>query len=256
MHINSRSFSASPARTASPGASRTGSSETPGCAGMIEVNVTDENMANIFGLEAGFPKIDNHVVESRFRASIEKSDAVVRLERGRGNYADVSKLAGIEDVDVHGSKVAEIADCRFQIAAAPLGSRMMSERDEEIASAVPANLEVLPRLRGFRLRGLEMTRLETFIDAAFAFAISMLVIAPQQIPDNIDALLSAFTNVPAFIASIVVLGIFWRGHWLWSRRYGLEDGDLDLHQLGHDRDDPDLHLPAQSNLRLDVGAAE
>jgi len=21
-----------------------------------------------------------------------------------------------------------------------------------------------------------------------------------------------------------VLGIFWRGHWLWSRRYGLEDG--------------------------------
>src|SRR5207244_9795974 len=21
-----------------------------------------------------------------------------------------------------------------------------------------------------------------------------------------------------------VLGIYWRGHWLWSRRYGLEDG--------------------------------
>jgi hypothetical protein len=30
--------------------------------------------------------------------------------------------------------------------------------------------------------------------------------------------------VPAFVASIIVLGIFWRGHWLWSRRYGLEDG--------------------------------
>jgi hypothetical protein len=30
--------------------------------------------------------------------------------------------------------------------------------------------------------------------------------------------------VPAFVASIVVLGIFWRGHWTWSRRYGLEDG--------------------------------
>jgi hypothetical protein len=26
------------------------------------------------------------------------------------------------------------------------------------------------------------------------------------------------------VASIVVLGIFWRGHWTWSRRYGLEDG--------------------------------
>ena len=100
----------------------------------------------------------------------------------------------------------------------------MTAREEEIGSMVPADLEALPRLRGFRLRGMQMTRLETFIDAAFAFAISMLVIAPQQIPDNIQALLGAFRNVPAFVASIVVLGIFWRGHWLWSRRYGLEDG--------------------------------
>jgi uncharacterized membrane protein len=100
----------------------------------------------------------------------------------------------------------------------------MTQREEEIASAIPANLDDLPRLRGFRLRGMEMTRLETFIDAAFAFAISMLVIAAQQIPDNIQALLAAFKNVPTFICSIAVLGIYWRGHWLWSRRYGLEDG--------------------------------
>jgi hypothetical protein len=100
----------------------------------------------------------------------------------------------------------------------------MNERNAEIASIMPAELDGLPRLRGFRLRGMQMTRLETFIDAAFAFAISMLVIAPQQVPDNIDALLGAFKNVPAFVASIAVLGIFWRGHWLWSRRYGLEDG--------------------------------
>jgi len=94
----------------------------------------------------------------------------------------------------------------------------MTEREEEIASAMPTELDALPRLRGFRLRGMQMTRLETFIDAAFAFAISMLVIAPQQIPDNIDGLLGAFRNVPAFVTSIIVLGIFWRGHWLWSRR--------------------------------------
>src|SRR6202171_6448853 len=99
----------------------------------------------------------------------------------------------------------------------------MNERRAEIGSALPADLDSLPRLRGFRLRGIEMTRLETFIDAAFAFAISMLVIAAQQIPDNIQALLAAFKNVPTFICSIAVLGIFWRGHWLWSRRYGLED---------------------------------
>src|SRR5438105_12759127 len=99
----------------------------------------------------------------------------------------------------------------------------MNARYDEIASAVSADLDALPRLRGFRLRGMQMTRLETFIDAAFAFAISMLVIAAQQIPDNIQALLAAFKNVPTFVCSIAVLGIYWRGHWLWSRRYGLED---------------------------------
>jgi hypothetical protein len=84
----------------------------------------------------------------------------------------------------------------------------MNGRDEEIASAVPADLDSLPRLGGFRLRGLEMTRLETFIDVAFAFAITMLVIAAQQIPDDIETLLAAFKNVPAFVASVIVVGIF------------------------------------------------
>jgi len=104
------------------------------------------------------------------------------------------------------------------------GESWASAREAEIASAVPADLDSLPRLGGFRLRGIEMTRLETFIDAAFAFAITMLVIAAQQIPDDAATLLAAFKNVPAFVASVIVLGIFWRGHWLWSRRYGLEDG--------------------------------
>lgn len=103
------------------------------------------------------------------------------------------------------------------------GRIAMNERHEEIASALPAQLDSLPRLRGFRLRGMQMTRLETFIDAAFAFAITMLVIAAQQIPDDIVSLLKAFRNVPTFVCSIAVLSIFWRGHWLWSRRYGLED---------------------------------
>jgi hypothetical protein len=100
----------------------------------------------------------------------------------------------------------------------------MTERQEEVVSALPAQLDSLPRRRGFRLRGMQMTRLETFTDAAFAFAVSMLVIAAQQIPDNIASLLAAFRNVPIFVSSIAVVGIFWWGHWLWSRRYGLEDG--------------------------------
>lgn len=100
----------------------------------------------------------------------------------------------------------------------------MKERHAEIASALPANLDELPRLRGFRLRGMEMTRLEAFMDAAFAFSVTMMVISVERVPDNITELLAAFRHVPAFMMSIAVLGIFWRGHWLWSRRYGLEDG--------------------------------
>ena len=83
----------------------------------------------------------------------------------------------------------------------------MKERHEEIASALPVNLDALPRLRGFRLRGMEMTRLETFIDAAFAFAVTMMVISVDRIPRNIEELFEAFKDVPAFLASIVVLGI-------------------------------------------------
>ncbi len=100
----------------------------------------------------------------------------------------------------------------------------MNSREEEIASALPADLDALPRLRGFRLRGMEMTRLETFVDATFAFAITTLVIAAGDPPTNVKSLLAAFNNVPAFAASVFVLALFWRGHWLWSRRFGLEDG--------------------------------
>jgi hypothetical protein len=52
----------------------------------------------------------------------------------------------------------------------------------------------------------------------------MLVIAGQQVPDDVVTMLKAFKDVPVFAASIAVLAVFWRGHWLWSRRYGLEDG--------------------------------
>ncbi len=36
----------------------------------------------------------------------------------------------------------------------------MNERHEEIASAVPVELDSVPRLEAFRLRGMQMTRLE------------------------------------------------------------------------------------------------
>jgi uncharacterized membrane protein len=76
---------------------------------------------------------------------------------------------------------------------------------------------------GFRLRGLEMTRTETFTDAAFAFAVTLLVISTQSVPDSYEEMLGALAGAPAFAVSFLLIMTFWYGHWQWSRRYGLED---------------------------------
>jgi len=85
-------------------------------------------------------------------------------------------------------------------------------------------MDNLPSKNGFRLRGTNITRLETFTDAAFAFAVTMLVIAGDSVPTSIDALFKSLKDIPAFAASIAVILSVWSGHLQWSRRYGLEDG--------------------------------
>jgi uncharacterized membrane protein len=91
-----------------------------------------------------------------------------------------------------------------------------------------AELAKLPVKGGFRLRGLAMTRLETFADAAFAFAVTMLVISIDSIPGNLAELVEALKGVPAFAASFASIMLLWAGHNRWSRRYGLEDGPTTL----------------------------
>lgn len=82
------------------------------------------------------------------------------------------------------------------------------------------------RLRpdGFRERGDQVTRLEAFVDAAFAFAVTLLVISFDSLPDSIDALVVALLGTPAFAASFALIALFWWTHQTWSRRYGLDDG--------------------------------
>lgn len=77
---------------------------------------------------------------------------------------------------------------------------------------------------GFRRRGVEVTRLEAFVDAAFAFAVTLLVISVDAIPDSTEALALALKGVPAFAASFVMIAMFWSAHANWSRRFGLDDG--------------------------------
>ncbi len=68
-----------------------------------------------------------------------------------------------------------------------------------------------------------MTRLETFTDAAFAFAVTLLVVSIDAVPTNYALLVKAMQDIPAFLISFLLLMMFWYGHWQWSRRYGIED---------------------------------
>jgi len=75
---------------------------------------------------------------------------------------------------------------------------------------------------GFRMRGLEMTRIEVFVDAAFAFAVTMLVISFDAIPTSFPEVIVAIKSIPAFIVAVIQLVWIWQTHNKWSKRYGLD----------------------------------
>lgn len=84
---------------------------------------------------------------------------------------------------------------------------------------------------GFRLRGAQVTRLETFVDAAVAFSLTLLVIFTNELPQSADELREALRRVPTFVACFAVLMMFWAAHNRWSRRCGLEDAKSTLFSL-------------------------
>src|SRR4249920_695581 len=86
--------------------------------------------------------------------------------------------------------------------------------------AQPSDLPRLPD--GFIHRGVNVTRLEAFVDAAFAFAVTLLVLL-NAVPTSIPAMLDALKGVPAFAASFIQIMAFWSAHATWSRRFGLDD---------------------------------
>ena len=88
----------------------------------------------------------------------------------------------------------------------------------------PTDLDRMPVRDGFRQRGENMTRLETFTDAAFAFSVTLLVVGGgDSIPSNFDEMIIAMKQVPAFAASFANIMLFWHAHHVWSRRFGLEN---------------------------------
>ncbi len=84
-------------------------------------------------------------------------------------------------------------------------------------------LDQCPVEHGFRLRGMDMTRIEVFVDGAFAFAVTMLVISFDSIPQSYLEMVEALKGIPAFVVAVAQLVWIWHEHNVWSRRFGLDD---------------------------------
>ena len=74
----------------------------------------------------------------------------------------------------------------------------------------------------FYHRGKDTTRLEAFVDAAFAFALTLLVISFDAVPQSFDELMIALRAIPAFLFAFCILAMFWIAHRNWSMRFGLD----------------------------------
>jgi len=75
---------------------------------------------------------------------------------------------------------------------------------------------------GFRLRGCEVTRLESFADAIFAFALTLLIVS-LEVPKSFADLINTMRGFPAFAVCFLMLATIWNTHYKFSRRYGLDD---------------------------------
>ena len=84
-------------------------------------------------------------------------------------------------------------------------------------------LPMAPQLEeDFRWRGKEVSRIEGFTDAVFAFAVTLLVVAIEG-PRTFQGLLDVVRGFPAFVICFVLLMIFWNAHYRYYRRFGLDD---------------------------------
>ena len=79
------------------------------------------------------------------------------------------------------------------------------------------------REEGWIIRGDNMTPIETFVDVAFAFALTMLVINIGEIPKSPPELFVLSRAIPAFVFSTLIIGAVWLAHAKSSRTFGLQD---------------------------------
>ena len=68
----------------------------------------------------------------------------------------------------------------------------------------------------------EVSRLEAFSDAAFAFALTLLVVS-LDVPKSYAELMRTMRGFPSFACCFALLVWIWHEHNIFFRRYGLQD---------------------------------
>lgn len=78
------------------------------------------------------------------------------------------------------------------------------------------------RTGDFRWRSQEITRIEGFSDAVFAFAVTLLVVS-LEVPRTFDELAGAMQGFIAFALGSALLFVIWYNQYKFFRRYGMQD---------------------------------
>lgn len=74
----------------------------------------------------------------------------------------------------------------------------------------------------FSFRGKQQTRIETFSDAVFALAITLLVLS-STIPETFEDLWASMRDVIPFAICVALIIVIWYQHYIFFLKYGLQD---------------------------------
>lgn len=77
--------------------------------------------------------------------------------------------------------------------------------------------------REFHWRGVQPTRVEALTDMVFAFSLTLLVVSNAP-PNSFSELTTLMWGFPGFAVAFAMLLLLWHSHYIFFRRYALEDG--------------------------------